>query len=231
MGVETTTGPLGQGIANAVGFAIAEAHLAAKFNRPGYPVIDHYTYCILGDGCMMEGISGEACSLAGTLKLNKLIALYDDNEISIEGDTNIAFREDVPARYRAYGWNVIDVRDGNCWKQVADAIELAKHSDAPTLIDCHTSIGFGSPRAGMASAHGEPLGPDNLEATKEALGWPCKEPFTVPAEVYGAHCRTDEEERAGRGGLAEAVQRLPRGVPGSGAARGTSGSARNCRLI
>ncbi len=184
VGVETTTGPLGQGIANAVGFAIAEAHLAAKFNRPGYPVIDHYTYCILGDGCMMEGISGEACSLAGTLKLNKLIALYDDNEISIEGDTNIAFREDVPARYRAYGWNVIDVRDGNCWKQVADAIELAKHSDAPTLIDCHTSIGFGSPRAGMASAHGEPLGPDNLEATKEALGWPCKEPFTVPAEVY-----------------------------------------------
>lgn len=184
VGVETTTGPLGQGIANAVGFAIAEAHLAAKFNRPGYPVIDHYTYCILGDGCMMEGISGEACSLAGTLKLNKLIALYDDNEISIEGDTNIAFREDVPARYRAYGWNVIDVRDGNCWKQVSDAIELAKHSDAPTLIDCHTSIGFGSPRAGMASAHGEPLGPDNLEATKEALGWPCKEPFTVPAEVY-----------------------------------------------
>ena len=184
VGVETTTGPLGQGIANAVGFAIAEAHLAAKFNRPGYPVIDHYTYCILGDGCMMEGISGEACSLAGTLKLNKLIALYDDNEISIEGDTNIAFREDVPARYRAYGWNVIDVRDGNCWKQVADAIELAKHSDAPTLIDCHTSIGFGSPRAGMASAHGEPLGPDNLEATKEALDWPCKEPFTVPAEVY-----------------------------------------------
>lgn len=184
VGVETTTGPLGQGIANAVGFAIAEAHLAAKFNRPGYPVIDHYTYCILGDGCMMEGISGEACSLAGTLKLNKLIALYDDNEISIEGDTNIAFREDVPARYRAYGWNVIDVRDGNCWKQVSDAIELAKHSDKPTLIVCHTAIGFGSPKAGMASAHGEPLGPDNLAATKEALGWPCKEPFTVPAEVY-----------------------------------------------
>ena len=119
---------------------------------------------------MMEGISGEACSLAGTLKLNKLIALYDDNEISIEGDTNIAFREDVPARYRAYGWNVIDVRDGNCWKQVSDAIELAKHSDKPTLIVCHTAIGFGSPKAGMASAHGEPLGPDNLAATKEALG-------------------------------------------------------------
>ena len=184
VGVETTTGPLGQGIANAVGFAIAEAHLAAKFNREGYPVMDHYTYCILGDGCMMEGISGEACSLAGTLKLNKLIALYDDNEISIEGDTDIAFREDVPARYRAYGWNVIDVPNGNCFKLVSDAIEIAKHSDKPTLIVCHTAIGFGSPKAGMASAHGEPLGPDALQASKDALGWPCKEPFTVPAEVY-----------------------------------------------
>ena len=184
VGVETTTGPLGQGIANAVGFAIAEAHLAAKFNREGYPVMDHYTYCILGDGCMMEGISGEACSLAGTLKLNKLIALYDDNEISIEGDTDIAFREDVPARYRAYGWNVIDVPNGNCFKLVSDDIEIAKHSDKPTLIVCHTAIGFGSPKAGMASAHGEPLGPDALQATKDALGWPCKEPFTVPAEVY-----------------------------------------------
>ena len=184
VGVETTTGPLGQGIANAVGFAIAEAHLAAKFNREGYPVMDHYTYCILGDGCIMEGISGEACSLAGTLKLNKLIALYDDNEISIEGDTDIAFREDVPARYRAYGWNVIDVPNGNCFKLVSDAIEIAKHSDKPTLIVCHTAIGFGSPKAGMASAHGEPLGPDALQASKDALGWPCKEPFTVPAEVY-----------------------------------------------
>ena len=184
VGVETTTGPLGQGIANAVGFAIAEAHLAAKFNREGYPVMDHYTYCILGDGCMMEGISGEACSLAGTLKLNKLIALYDDNEISIEGDTDIAFREDVPARYRAYGWNVIDVPNGNCFKLVSDAIEIAKHSDKPTLIVCHTAIGFGSPKAGMASAHGEPLGPDALQASKDALGWPCTEPFTVPAEVY-----------------------------------------------
>lgn len=184
VGVETTTGPLGQGIANAVGFAIAEAHLAAKFNRPGYPVVDHHTYCILGDGCMMEGISGEACSLAGTLKLNKLIALYDDNEISIEGNTNIAFREDVPARYRAYGWNVIDVADGNCYTQVSAAIELAKNSDKPTLVVCHTAIGYGSPKAGMASAHGEPLGADNLAATKKALDWPCEEPFTVPQEVY-----------------------------------------------
>ena len=184
VGVETTTGPLGQGIANAVGFAIAEAHLAARFNRDGYPVMDHYTYCILGDGCMMEGISSEACSLAGTLRLNKLIALYDDNEISIEGDTNIAFREDVPARFRAYGWNVIDVKNGNCWKLVSDAIEIAKASDKPTLIVCHTAIGYGSPKAGMASAHGEPLGAEALAATKDALGWPCDKPFEVPAEVY-----------------------------------------------
>ncbi|WP_417046232.1 thiamine pyrophosphate-dependent enzyme, partial [Enorma massiliensis] len=133
VGVETTTGPLGQGIANAVGMAMAEKHLAAKFNREGFNVVDHYTYCILGDGCMMEGISHEACSLAGTLKLNKLIALYDDNEISIEGNTDIAFREDVPARFRAYGWNVIDVKNGNCFEEVDAAIRLAKDSDKPNL--------------------------------------------------------------------------------------------------
>ena len=126
IGVETTTGPLGQGIANAVGMAMAEKHLAAKFNREGFNVVDHYTWCILGDGCMMEGISHEACSLAGTLKLNKLIAVYDDNEISIEGSTDLAFREDVPARFRAYGWNVIDVKEGNCWKQVDAALQIAK---------------------------------------------------------------------------------------------------------
>ena len=146
VGVETTTGPLGQGIANAVGMAMAEKHLAAKFNRDGFNVVDHYTYCILGDGCMMEGISHEACSLAGTLKLNKLIALYDDNEISIEGNTDIAFREDVPARFRAYGWNVIDVKNGNCFEEVDAAIRLAKDSDKPNLIVCHTAIGYGSPR-------------------------------------------------------------------------------------
>ena len=183
-GVETTTGPLGQGIANAVGMAIAEKHLSAKFNREGYDVVNHYTFCILGDGCMMEGISHEACSLAGTLKLNKLIALYDDNEISIEGDTDIAFREDVPARFRAYGWNVIDVADANCFCQVNAAITLAKKSDKPTLIVCHTKIGFGSPKEGMASSHGEPLGEENLTLTKKNLGWPCEEPFGVPAEVY-----------------------------------------------
>ena len=189
-GVETTTGPLGQGIANAVGMAMAEKHLAAKFNREGFNVIDHYTFCILGDGCMMEGISHEACSLAGTLGLNKLIAVYDDNEISIEGNTDIAFREDVPARFRAYGWNVIDVKEGNCWKQVSAAIEIAKKSDKPTLIVTHTAIGYGSPKQGMASAHGEPLGEENLAQTKKNLGWPCEEPFGVPQEVYDCTAET-----------------------------------------
>ena len=184
VGVETTTGPLGQGIANAVGMALAESYLAAHFNRENFPVVDHYTYCILGDGCMMEGISHEACSLAGTLKLNKLIALYDDNEISIEGDTDIAFREDVPARFRAYGWNVIDVNNGNCYKEVAAALALAKDSDKPSLIVCHTAIGYGSPKEGKASSHGEPLGVDNLAASKTALGWPCEENFVIPDEVY-----------------------------------------------
>ena len=192
VGVETTTGPLGQGIANAVGMAMAEKHLAAKFNREGFNVVDHYTYCILGDGCMMEGISHEACSLAGTLKLNKLIAVYDDNEISIEGNTDIAFREDVPARFRAYGWNVIDVKDGNCWKQVDAALRIAKRSDRPTLVVTHTAIGYGSPKAGMSSAHGEPLGEENIALTKKNLGWPCTEPFAVPQEVYDETALTRE---------------------------------------
>lgn len=196
VGVETTTGPLGQGIANAVGMAMAEAHLAAKFNREGFNVVDHYTYCILGDGCMMEGISHECCSLAGTLRLNKLIALYDDNEISIEGNTDIAFREDVPARFRAYGWNVIDVKNGNCYKQVCAALSLARDSDKPTLIVCHTDIGYGSPKAGQAAAHGEPLGEDNLRLTKQNLGWPCEEPFAVPEEVYAATAQVVEAGKA-----------------------------------
>ena len=200
VGVETTTGPLGQGIANAVGMALAETYLANKFNQEGFKVVDHYTYVILGDGCMMEGISHEACSLAGTLKLNKLIALYDDNEISIEGNTDIAFREDVPARFRAYGWNVIDVQDGNCACNVSAAIKVAKGSDKPTLIVCHTAIGYGSPKANQASAHGEPLGVDNLAETKKILGWPCEEAFEVPAEVYAKTA-----EVAAKGAAAEAA--------------------------
>lgn len=184
IGVETTTGPLGQGIANAVGFAIAETMLAAKFNREGFPVIDHYTYCINGDGCMMEGISSEAASLAGTLKLGKLILLYDDNEISIEGDTDISMREDVGARFQAYGWHVAKVTDGNDTAQIEAAIRAAKADDRPSLIIVPTTIGFGcTAKAGKASAHGEPLGEDNVKAAKACLGMP-EESFYVMPEVY-----------------------------------------------
>ena len=184
VGVETTTGPLGQGVANAVGFAMAEAHLAAKFNRPGFPIVDHYTYAICGDGCMMEGIASEAASLAGTLGLGKLILLYDDNDISIEGNTNIAMREDVPARFAAYGWHVQKVQDGNDADQIAAAVEAAKQDPRPSLIVVPTTIGYGCPaKAGKASAHGEPLGAENLAATKAFLGM-SEESFHVDAEVY-----------------------------------------------
>lgn len=191
VGVETTTGPLGQGVSNAVGFAIAEAHLAAKFNRDGLDVVDHYTYALCGDGCMMEGISGEACSLAGTLKLGKLVVLYDDNGISIEGDTDIAFREDVGLRYEAYGWHVQKVADGNDVGAISRAIEAAKAEKAkPSLIVVQTQIGFGCPaKQGKASAHGEPLGADNVKCLKENLGWPADKDFYVPDEVY-AHMET-----------------------------------------
>lgn len=179
-GVETTTGPLGQGVANAVGFAIAETMLAAKFNRDGYNVVDHYTYAVCGDGCMMEGISGEASSLAGTLKLGKLILLYDDNEISIEGNTDIAMKEDVGKRYEAYGWQVIRVKDGNDYKQVEAAIAEAKKDDRPSLIICPTIIGFGCPsKQGTAGVHGSPLGEAGVaEARKE---------LNVDTEPYGIY--------------------------------------------
>ncbi len=182
-GVETTTGPLGQGVANAVGFAMAETMLAAKFNKPGFSVVDHYTYCFCGDGCMMEGISSEAASLAGTLKLGKLILLYDDNEISIEGNTDIAMKEDVGARFEAYGWHVQHVKDGNDVVQIGSAIKAAKADDRPSLIVVPTTIGFGSARAGKASAHGEPLGAENVQAAKVTLGMP-EESFFVLPEVY-----------------------------------------------
>ena len=182
-GVETTTGPLGQGIANAVGFAMAEAHLAAVFNKPGFPLVDHYTYAISGDGCLMEGISGEAASLAGTLKLGKLILLYDDNEISIEGDTDLAFTENVPKRFEAYDWHVQVLEDGNDVDAIEQAILAAQADPRPSLIVVPTQIGFGCPgKQGKASAHGEPLGADNLLATKKALGMP-EEMFTVSDEV------------------------------------------------
>lgn len=184
IGVETTTGPLGQGFANAVGFAIAEAHLAAKFNRRDFPIVDHYTYTMMGDGCMMEGIASEAASLAGTLKLGKLIALYDDNEISIEGDTDISFRENVGMRFEAYGWQVLHVKDGNDADEIENAINAAKKDERPSLIVVPSIIGYGcADRAGKASAHGEPLGATNLEAAKACLGMPA-EPFTLPLGVY-----------------------------------------------
>lgn len=185
-GVEITTGPLGQGVCNAVGMAIAEAHLAEKFNKPGFNVVDHYTYSIVGDGCLMEGISGEASSLAGTLGLGKLIVLYDSNNISIEGNTDIAFREDVAKRYEAYGWQVINVADGNDIEAIENAIEAAKaETSKPSIIIVKNQIGFGCPaKQGKASAHGEPLGAENVLAMKENLGWKTEPSFYVPDEVY-----------------------------------------------
>lgn len=184
-GVEITTGPLGQGICNAVGMAMAESHLAAKFNRENYNIVDHYSYAIVGDGCLMEGISGEASSLAGTLGLGKLIVLYDSNNISIEGSTDIAFREDVAKRYEAYGWQVLNVADGNDLDAVSEAIDKAKaEKNKPTMIVVKNKIGYGCPaKEGKASAHGEPLGEENVKALKENLG--CKqEDFYVSSEVY-----------------------------------------------
>ena len=184
-GVEASTGPLGAGMAMAVGMAMAETHLAAKFNKEGYPVVDHYTYVLGGDGCMMEGINYEAFSLAGTLKLNKLIVLYDSNKISIEGNTDIAFTEDVPARFKAMGFKVLEVKDGNDISEIGKAIEEAKEDkEGPSFIKINTKIGFGSPKEGTADVHGAPLGADNIIAMKKTLGWPSEEPFFVPDEVY-----------------------------------------------
>ncbi len=185
-GVEATTGPLGAGMAMAVGMAMAEEHLAAKFNREGFPVVDHYTYVLGGDGCMMEGISHEAFSLAGTLGLGKLIVIYDSNTITIEGSTDIAFTEDVKARFDAYGFQTIVVENGNSIEDVAAALREAKaDTTRPSMIMIKTQIGFGCPaKQGKASAHGEPLGDENVLAMKENLGWPSTEPFFVPEEVY-----------------------------------------------
>jgi len=185
VGVEATTGPLGAGMATAVGMAMAEAHLAAVFNKEGYPVVDHYTFVLGGDGCMMEGITSEAMSLAGTLGLGKLIVLYDSNQISIEGSTDIAFTEDVRKRFEAFGFQTLLVEDGNNLEEIAAAIEEAKADlSRPSMITIKTKIGYGSPKEGKASAHGEPLGEDNIKAMKERLGWPSLDPFYVPDEVY-----------------------------------------------
>ncbi len=183
-GVEATTGPLGQGFAMGAGMAMAEAHLAARFNRKGFPVVDNFTYAIVSDGDLMEGISSEAASLAGQLKLSKLVYLYDDNHISIEGATDIAFTEDVAARFAAYGWHVQKVADGEDLKAIEKAVAAAKaESSKPSLIMVRTHIGFGSPKQDSAKSHGEPLGPEAIKATRERLGWPPDKSFYVPDEV------------------------------------------------
>jgi transketolase len=184
-GVETTTGPLGQGLGNAVGMALAEKILANQFNRPGYQVVDHYTYTFVGDGCLMEGISHETCSLAGTLGLGKLIVFYDDNGISIDGEVEGWFTDDTPARFLAYGWQVINDVNGHSPAEVKAAIEAARHENGrPTLICCKTIIGKGAPnKQGSESCHGAPLGGDEIAATRLALGWD-HAPFVIPASVY-----------------------------------------------
>lgn len=185
-GIETTTGPLGQGIANAVGMAISESFLAKTFNRDEFNIIDHFTYVLAGDGCLMEGISSEACSLAGTLELGKLILIYDSNNISIEGSTDLAFKENVSLRYKAYGWQVIEVADGNDIEDISKAIDSAKaETTKPSLIIVKTQIGYGCPaKQGTASAHGEPLGKDNVAELKNTLEFPSDKDFFVPKTVH-----------------------------------------------
>ena len=184
-GIETTTGPLGQGLANAVGMALAEKTLAAQFNRPGHDIVDHYTYVFVGDGCLMEGVSHEACSLAGTQQLGKLIALYDDNGISIDGEVEEWFTEDTAKRFEAYGWHVVPNVDGHKPEEIQAAIEMARsQDDKPSLIICKTIIGFGAPgKQGTAATHGAPLGEDEVAAARQRLEWP-HAPFHVPEEIY-----------------------------------------------
>jgi transketolase len=184
-GVETTTGPLGQGLGNAVGMAIAEKHLAAVFNRPEFTIVDHFTYCFVGDGCLMEGISHEVCSLAGTLALGKLIVLYDDNGISIDGDVKGWYRDNTKQRFEAYGWHVIEKVDGHDGEAVMRAIKAAQaETNKPTIICCQTTIGWGAPTlAGTAATHGAALGDKEIAATRTELNWP-HEPFVIPTAVY-----------------------------------------------
>lgn len=199
-GVETTTGPLGQGVGVAVGMAIAERHLAARFNRPGFPLVDHWTYAIASDGDLMEGVASEAASLAGHLGLGKLVVLYDDNRITIEGDTALAFSEDVEARFAAYGWQTLGVEDGNDLAAVATALEAARADTArPALIRVRTHIGFGSPgKQDTADAHGAPLGPDEARRAKENLDWPLEPAFHVPTQAREPYLRAAEAGRRAR---------------------------------
>jgi len=193
-GVETTTGPLGQGVANAVGFALAEASLAARYNREGSEIIDHYTYVVAGDGCLQEGISHEACSFAGHNKLGKLIMLYDSNNITIDGPTHISFTEDTRKRFEAYGWQVLEI-DGHDYDQINAAIaEAKKEKSKPSIIICKTIIGFGSPnRAGTSKAHGEPFPAEEIELMKEKLGLPKDKSFFVPDEISDLRAKTQEK--------------------------------------
>ncbi len=192
-GVEATTGPLGQGLANAVGMAIAEAHLAVCFNRPGFKIIDHHTYSLAGDGCMMEGLTAEASSLAGHLKLGKLIVLYDDNLISLAGSTGLAFSEDVEGRYQAYGWQVLRVADGNDLEEIEEAIRDAREETGkPSLIMVRTVIGCGAPgKEGSFKAHGSPLGPEAITAAKQSAGWPAEPEFFIPPGILD-YCRQEK---------------------------------------
>ncbi len=184
-GVETTTGPLGAGLSNAVGMAMAEAHLASIFNQEGYPIVDHYTYVLASDGCMMEGVGSEAMSMAGTMGLDKLIVLYDSNQITIEGTTDLAFHENVRKRFKGYGFQVLRVKDGNNLDKISEAIEKAKlETKRPTLIEINTQIGYGSPRVGTNKAHSDPMGADAVQATRDYLGWENKEPFEIDPEIY-----------------------------------------------
>ncbi|WP_336822554.1 transketolase [Sporosarcina sp. USHLN248] len=195
VGVEATTGPLGQGIGMAVGMAMAEKHLSATYNRPDFPVIDHYTYALCGDGDLMEGVAAEAISLAGHLQLNKLIVLYDSNDISLDGDLNMAFTENIQKRFESYGWNYIRVEDGNNVGQISKAIDEAKTNEGgPTIIEVKTVIGYGSPnRSGKADAHGMPLGEDEMKLTKEYYKWTFEEDFHVPEDVYSTFKKSIEE--------------------------------------
>jgi len=214
-GVETTTGPLGQGVGVAVGMALAERHLAARFNRPGFPVVDHWTYAIASDGDLMEGVASEAASLAGHLGLGKLVVLYDDNRITIEGGTGLAFSEDVEARFAAYGWQTLHVEGGNDVAALTDALEEARSDDArPTLIRVRTHIGFGSPaKQDTADAHGSPLGPDEARRAKENLGWPVEPLFHVPDGARKPFARAGERGTKARAAWGALLARYRKAHP------------------
>lgn len=216
-GVDATTGPLGQGIANAVGMAMAEAHLAAKYNQEGFPVVDHYTYALVGDGCLMEGISYEAMSMAGHMKLGKLIVLYDSNDISLDGDLNLSFGEDVRKRAESAKWEYLRVEDGNDLAGITEAIAKAKQNDSqPTIIEVRTIIGYGSKAAGTNKVHGNPLGKEEAVATKAVYGWKYEEEFTVPEEVKAHFAELKQQGAAKEAAWNELVSSYKAQYPSKG---------------